>query len=95
MSCGGGYPLGAQYDPRAPYNEVTETCPECDGEGVIYMAWNMNRCSEERVNPHLYSMLPKNESKAILRGSILIQDEPHECTRCDGAGYIVYHKKTF
>ena len=38
MSCGGGYPLGAEYDPRAPWNEkepVMVKCEACDGSGEI------------------------------------------------------------
>ena len=30
MSCGGGYPLGAEYDSRAPWNEKEPTMVKCE-----------------------------------------------------------------
>lgn len=28
-----GFPAGAQYDSRAPFNQIEHTCPDCNGRG--------------------------------------------------------------
>ena len=42
-------PMGAENDPRAPYNEVdmgTKECPECEGEGC----WVWSDCGVDIKN---------------------------------------------
>lgn len=52
MSCGGGYPLGAEYDPRAPWNEkepVMVKCEACDGKGKHWYAYESLRTEKRNA----------------------------------------------
>ena len=52
----GGYPLGADYDPRAPWNQKEPTmvkCEACNGKGKHWYAYNIEENTEtECTKPH-------------------------------------------
>ena len=90
MSSCGGYPLGAQYDPRAPWNQPDPvTCPDCDGEGCIYTAIDIRTGKEPRVTRSTWIVLPESEELAVMMRQHYIRGEEVECETCCGEG-IVY-----
>lgn len=89
----GGYPMGAQYDPRAPWNQPDyETeyreCEECQGKGHLYYATNRHTGKDVEVTRTTYYMLPETEELAIARGSKYYRSEDCDCDICNGTGEI-------
>lgn len=87
----GNYPMGAEYDSNAPYNEAkTFECEDCKGKGYICHAYDIKEhktfeCSEEE-----YENMLDDEDEAIANGEYIIQGEILECPTCFGSGEIEY-----
>ena len=75
----GYYPAGAEFDPRAPWNEKEPRmipCPVCNGKGYTYYNEDGDEISEDE-----YNALPSD-----CRGK-----DP--CDECNGEGEIEYEYK--
>lgn len=70
----GYYPAGAEFDPRAPWNQsdpVMEQCDVCCGTGIIYYDSLDNEITKER-----YDSLTDDERYSDV------------CYKCDGEGEV-------
>lgn len=90
MSCG-GYPLGAQYDPRAPWNEIEPTmvkCEACNGNGKHWYAYNIDTDRETECTETTWNTLPETEDMAerINRHEHYIKGDVEICDVCGGFG---------
>ena len=95
MSCGGGYPLGAEYDSRAPWNEKEPTmvkCEACDGKGKHWYAYNIETNSETECTENAWNALPETEELAEAVRSRYMRGEVETCEVCDGSGKIEYEE---
>lgn len=71
------YPLGAEYDSNAPWNEEDkdmEVCPECGGSGGMYYDEDGIEMTKSQ-----YDCLSKEEQEYC---------EFERCERCGGEGEI-------
>ena len=83
MNCG-GYPLGAEYDPRAPWNQKEPTmvkCEACNGNGKHWYAYNIEANTE-----------PETEELADATRSHYMRGEVEICEVCDGTGEVEYEE---
>ena len=89
MSSCGGYPLGAQYDSRAPWNQPSPvTCPDCDGEGRIYTAIDLRTGKETRVTRTAWLAIPDSEDTARALRQWYYRGDEEECETCCGEGSV-------
>lgn len=89
----GYYPAGAQYDPRAPWNEKEPhmvKCEACDGTGQYWFAYNFKTKQETECSEEVWLELPDTEEEAIALGGCQIKGEVETCTVCDGTGEVEY-----
>lgn len=76
----GYYPAGAEYDPRAPWNEREPTmieCAACGGKGYHWHAYDFEADRE-------------TEEEAIAKRMHFIKGEKETCEVCDGEGEVEY-----
>ncbi len=95
MSCGGGYPLGAEYDPRAPWNEkepVMVKCEACDGKGKHWYAYDISANRETECTETTWNILPETEELAEASRNRYMRGEVEICEVCDGSGEIEYEE---
>ncbi|MFA6726935.1 MAG: hypothetical protein WCS17_01820 [Prevotella sp.] len=79
----GGYPLGAENDSAAPYNEHSHTCERCHGEGEIYFKFDRRKDDYIEVTWKEWNSLP-DESEEVR----FCKGEECRCPDCDGDGVI-------
>lgn len=91
MNCG-GYPLGADYDPYAPWNERMVKCEAFDGNGKHWYAYNIEADSETECTESVWNALPETEEIAGARGEHLSRGRVDTCEICDGNGEIEYEE---
>lgn len=92
MSCG-GYPMGAEYDPRAPWNEREPTmvkCAACDGNGKHWFAYNIATGNEVECGEDAWNTLYDDEELADANGVKLIRGSVETCEVCNGEGDVEY-----
>lgn len=84
----GGYPLGAEYDARAPWNQKDDTeCERCKGTGKIHYAIDVRSGKETEVTDIAYMILPDDED-GLQYGQHYIKGDCSTCRICNGDGYI-------
>lgn len=66
----------------APWNEVEQTCDECDGEGIWYQVYDNDKGGYVKVSQEEYDLLPEEEQEWC---------EMVRCRKCDGEGYVITH----
>ena len=89
----GYYPAGAEYDPRAPWNErepTMVTCTACDGQGYHWHAYDIVTEDERECTEDEWEALPETEEEAEALGLTLINGEKETCDVCDGNGEVEY-----
>ena len=94
MSCG-GYPLGAEYDPRAPWNQKEPTmvkCEACNGNGKHRYAYNIEANTETECTETTWNALPETEELADATRSHYMRGEVEICEVCDGTGEVEYEE---
>lgn len=87
----GYYPAGAEFDPRAPYNQDEPeivTCPDCGGDGYHYSAWNIRTGQTQNISHEQWSSLPADEDEAEAMDIEWVRNEPEACNTCDGTGEV-------
>jgi len=87
----GGYPLGAQYDPRAPWNEVVvamSVCPDCGGKGRHWYACRIETYRETECTEEAWLALPSCEAEAVFTHDLCIRGGVDTCETCDGEGEV-------
>lgn len=75
----GYYPAGAEYDPRAPWNEREPTmieCAACGGKGYHWHAYDFEADRETECTEETWELLPETEKET--------------CEVCDGEGEVEY-----
>ena len=63
----GYYPAGAEFDPRAPWNEREPTmveCAACGGKGYHWYAYDFEADYETECSEEVWNMLPETEEEA-------------------------------
>ncbi len=91
----GGYPMGAQYDPRAPWNEREPTmvkCEACNGNGKHWHAYDIEADRETECTETAWNILPETEEEAIAKGEHYIKGEVETCEVCNGDGEVEYEE---
>lgn len=87
----GYYPAGAEFDPRAPWNEVEPTmveCEACEGKGYHWYKYNFLDDHEEECTEEEWEALPDGEDEAEALGLTYIKGEKETCAVCDGEGEV-------
>ena len=94
MSCRGAYPLGAEYDSRAPWNEEPNSvkCEACDGKGKHWYAYDIEADRETECTETTWNILPETEELAEASRNRFMRGEVEICEVCDGAGEIEYEE---
>lgn len=91
MWSSGGYPLGAEYDPRAPWNErprERRCCAECNGEGYRYWIADVRTGDERTTTEKGYKMCPTTRELAIKHRHRFYRIEEERCEICGGEGEV-------
>lgn len=94
MSCG-GYPLGAEYDRNAPWNEkepVMVKCEACNGKGKHWYAYDIEANRETECTETTWNILPETEELAEASRNRYMRGEVEICEVCDGTGEIEYEE---
>lgn len=89
----GYYPPGAEYDPRAPWNEKEPhyvKCEACNGKGYHWHAYNFHTDNETECTEETWLCLPRFEEFAGT--GHYIQGEKEICEVCDGVGEVEYEE---
>lgn len=89
----GYYPAGAEFDPRAPWNEREPTmvkCEACDGNGYHWHSYDFVADHETECTEEEWEALPEDEEEAEALGLTCIKGEKEVCDACDGEGEIEY-----
>lgn len=87
----GGYPMGAEYDPRAPWNQIEPRmieCSACGGKGHHWCAYDIRNNREIECTELVWDMLPETEEEAEARGENFCRGEVVVCEVCDGEGEV-------
>lgn len=63
-------------------------CPECNGKGVHYYAYDMDSGDTYECTQEEYDTLPDEESMAELAGTRRCKAESEICRECDGCGEV-------
>lgn len=66
----GYYPAGAEFDPRAPWNERESTmveCAACGGKGYHWYAYDFEADYKTECSEETWNMLPETEEEAIAQ----------------------------
>lgn len=87
----GGYPMGAEYDRNAPWNQKEPRmveCPACGGKGHHWHAYNIRDNRETECTELVWGMLPETEEEAEAKGENFCQGEVEVCEVCDGEGEV-------
>lgn len=95
MCGGGGYPLGAEYDPRAPWNQKEPRmvkCEACDGKGHHWLACDIVTGKETECTEEAWLCLPETEKEAESKSQRYMRGEKETCEVCDGAGEVEYEE---
>ncbi len=77
------YPLGAEHDPKAPWNELHEYCPYCDTEEMGYIAREMAAEKAKEANKSI-----DNPDEHMVEDDFYeecyekVHDESRLCTQC-------------
>lgn len=74
------YPLGAEFDPNAPWNQKDPDyidCPDCNAQGYIYYDEDGNEVDERE-----YLKFPDKY-------------EREKCYTCDGEGEIIVEEEEY
>lgn len=91
----GYYPLGAEYDPRAPWNEKEPNmvkCEACDGKGSHWYAYNIETNEETECTEEAWLCLPETEDATEANGQHYCRGEKEICEVCGGIGEIEYEE---
>lgn len=89
----GYYPLGAEHDPRAPWNEIEPhyvKCEACNGKGCHWYAYNFEKNEDKECTEETWWCLPETEEEAEAKQQHYIRGEIETCDVCDGAGEVEY-----
>lgn len=85
----GGYPAGAQYDSRAPWNQDPgRCCDRCGGSGKIYWAWNYVTGDNKEVSEEEYDKMLDDDLEAEKQGEQWIRCDEEWCPDCHGEGCL-------
>lgn len=90
------YPMGAEHDPRAPWNQVDpemEECPECHGHGKIWYAYDFRNDEDVECTKTTWQLLPDDEDEATAKGGHFIKGDVLTCSNCDGTGEVEVEKE--
>ena len=89
----GYYPLGAEHDPRAPWNEIEPhyvKCEACNGKGCHWYAYNFEKNEDTECTEETWWCLPETEEDAEDKRQHYIRGEIETCDVCDGVGEVEY-----
>ncbi len=89
----GYYPLGAEHDPRAPWNEIEPhyvKCEACNGKGCHWYAYNFEKNEDTECTEETWWCLPETEEEAEAKRQHCIRGEIETCDVCDGVGEVEY-----
>ena len=89
----GYYPLGAEHDPRAPWNEIEPhyvKCEACNGKGYHWYAYNFEKNEDTECTEETWWCLPETEEEAEAKRQHYIRGEIETCDVCDGVGEVEY-----
>lgn len=95
MTESGYYPPGAEFDPRAPWNEREPTmveCTACNGKGKHWYAYDIDADRDTECTELVWNMLPETEEEARARGEHFIRGEEEICEVCNGEGEVEYEE---
>lgn len=65
-----------------------KTCPDCNGEGWFYYAFNIENGESFLVSREEYENLPDDEERAAAMSLRLCKGEIERCDTCDGEGEV-------
>ena len=91
----GYYPPGAEFDPRAPWNEKEPhmiKCEACNGSGYHYYAYDFEKDEETECTEQAWLCLPSTEEQARSLNQHYIQGEKETCEVCVGEGEVEYEE---
>lgn len=63
-------------------------CPDCQGEGYVYLAFDIITRREFRVSKKEYLSLPDDEDVAVSQSRTECKSEAVRCHTCKGEGEI-------
>ena len=89
----GYYPLGAEHDPRAPWNEIDPhyvKCEACNGKGCHWYAYNFEKNEDTECTEETWWCLPETEEDEEAKRQHYIRGEIETCDVCDGVGEVEY-----
>ncbi len=93
-----GYPIGAEFDPRAPWNRIEPTmvkCKACNGNGYHWFAYHIDTGHETECTEGIWNSLLVDEDEAFSKGENCIRGEVEKCSVCDGEGEVEYDYEDF
>lgn len=86
----GYYPAGAEYDPRAPWNEREPTMIECAAKAITGTPTTLRPTAKRNVPRKRGSCSHETEEEAIAKRMHFIKGEKETCEVCDGEGEVEY-----
>ena len=88
MSCSVCAGYSSDNCPCCSDNAQMVECPDCDGTGVYYYAFNTSTRKMSRVTELVFSMLPVDEDDARDSNTVWCQGYVEPCSTCHGEGEI-------
>ena len=91
----GYYPMGAEFDSSAPYNQREPrmvTCEACDGKGYHWFNYNTETDEQHEITEDEWHQLLADEDVAEANGIIIIQGNVESCEVCGGIGKVEYEE---
>lgn len=87
----GYYPAGAEFDPRAPWNQedpVMVECDDCDGTGYHFYSYDFVNDIEKECTETEWENLPDTEEEAKALDLVQIKGDKVTCDVCNGEGEV-------
>lgn len=88
MSCSVCEGYSSDRCPCCGEGERWAKCPDCDGKGVIYLAFHIGERKFKQVTELAYTILPEDEDTARYMRNKWCQGGTEVCDTCHGEGEI-------
>lgn len=88
MSCSVCEGYSSENCPCCAQDVEMVRCPDCLGEGVIYLAFALITRKEFRVSKEEYLSMSEDEDVAVAMARLECRSEIIECPTCHGEGEI-------
>ena len=88
MSCSVCEGYSSDRCPCCNEGEKWVKCPDCDGKGVVYLAFHIDERKFKQVTELAYTILPEDEDEARYMRNKWCKGVPEVCDTCHGEGEI-------